>query len=271
MAANALCEVRSMNADAPVQTDRHGSVAMVRLARPEHGNSITQPLASALADAVYAIDCDPSVRCVLLTGTGRFFCVGGDLASFSAVGDGVPLALKHLTAALHTAISRLLRMEKPVVVAVNGPAAGAGLGLAMLGDIVLGARSSHYSMAYTAVGLTPDGGTTVLLPKLVGLRRAQELTLTNRRVASDEAAAIGLITRVVEDDRLTDEAMDLAQTLSTGATRAIGTARSLLWSSQYEGLETQLELEARAITKSAAGSEAHEGLAAFLEKRTPMF
>lgn len=246
-------------------------VATLRLNRPEQGNALSLALVERLSALVSNIDHDPDVRCVLLTGTGRFFCVGGDIGGFRTAGNGVPALLKQITTHLHSAISRLARMDKPLIVAVNGPAAGAGLGLAALGDIVLAAKSSHFTMAYTAIGLTPDGGTTALLPRLVGLRVAQDMALTNRRVSSDEAARIGLVTRVVEDADLVTEGHDIATQLAAGATKALAATRRLLLSGLTQPLETQMELEARAIADAAAGNEGREGISAFLDKRKPIF
>ena len=140
---------------------------------------------------------DSDIRCVVLTGTGRFFCTGGDIASFSDAGDQVPGILQALASTLNEALRLFSTMRKPVVIAVNGPAAGAGLGLAVCGDFVLCARSAHFSCGYTAIGLTPDAGTTWMLPRLIGLRRAQDMVLSNRRVACEEALSIGLVTCLV--------------------------------------------------------------------------
>jgi 2-(1,2-epoxy-1,2-dihydrophenyl)acetyl-CoA isomerase len=246
-------------------------VATLRLNRPEQGNALSLPLVEALSDLVGNLDVDTSVRCILLTGKGRFFCVGGDVGAFKQAGPGTPALLKRITVFLHMAVARLAQTNKPIVVAVNGPAAGAGLGLATLGDIVLSSRSAHFTMAYTAIGLTPDAGTTWLLPRLIGLRRTQEMTLTNRRVGSEEAAQIGLVTRVVEDEALQVEALAAATTLARGANSAFAAVRRLLLSGADGGLETHLEREARAIADAAAGGEGREGIAAFLEKRKPDF
>lgn len=246
-------------------------VATLRLNRPDQGNALSLALVERLSTLVSNIDHDTNVRCVLLTGTGRFFCVGGDIGGFRTAGDGVPALLKQITTHLHSAISRLARMDKPLVIAVNGPAAGAGLGLAALGDIVLAAKSAHFTMAYTAIGLTPDGGTTALLPRLVGLRVAQDMALTNRRVTSEEALRIGLITRLTDDADLGAEAHAQAKQLAGGATNALAATRRLLLSGLTQPLETQMELEARAISDAAAGNEGREGIAAFLEKRKPVF
>lgn len=259
------------DAQAPLLFERDGAIARLTLNRPTAGNAIDMDLGRALMAAAIQCDEDASIRCVVLTGVGRLFCAGGDVGSFASAGDGLPALLKELTAYVHMTVSRLARMEKPLICAINGPAAGAGLGLAILGDLVLAARSSHFTSAYTAIGLTPDGGSSWLLPRLVGQRRAQELMLTNRRVTAPEAADMGLVTRVVEDADLAAETTALAQQLCAGATRALGRTRSLLLTSLTATLETQMEIEARGIADSARGAEGREGVAAFVQKRKPDF
>lgn len=251
--------------------ERDGGVARIILNRPEVGNALDVAMARALLDAVTACDDDLSVRCVLLTGAGRMFCAGGDVASFAAAGEGLTLLLKDITVYLHAAVARLARMDKPVVTAINGPAAGAGIGLAVIGDIALADPRAHFTLAYTGIGLSPDGGTTWLLPRLIGLRRAQELCLRNRRVGAEEAEAIGMITRVVAERALLDEANALAQELAASATPALGVTRRLLLDSFTAPLETQLDAESRGIAAMGRTTEGKEGIAAFLEKRTPDF
>jgi 2-(1,2-epoxy-1,2-dihydrophenyl)acetyl-CoA isomerase len=255
--------------DSPLSLTVSDSVATLCLSRPDAGNAIGLELAEALAHAAAQLEAREDVRCVLLTGSGRFFCVGGDIGAFHAAGDEAPKLLQKITAALHRAISHLARMPKPLVVAVNGPAAGAGLSLAALGDIVIAAQSASFTMAYTGIGLTPDGGATAILPRLIGLRRTQELAFTNRRVSADEAAAMGLVTRVVDDDQLQDEAAKAADRLRDGPTSAYANIRALLRSELP--LEEQMELEAQTICRAVASHEGREGIAAFLEKRRPAF
>jgi 2-(1,2-epoxy-1,2-dihydrophenyl)acetyl-CoA isomerase len=250
---------------------RDGTVARITLDRPAVGNAIDIPMARSFMESVICCDEDDSIRCVLITGSGRLFCAGGDVVAFNAAGDNLPGFLSEITAYLHSGISRLLRMNKPVVTAVNGPAAGAGVGLAVLGDIALAAPTAHFTLAYTGIGLSPDGAATWLLPRLVGLRRAQELALRNQRVKAEEAAAMGLITRVVEGDALQQEAVSLSRELSRSATSALGVTRRLLLDSFSTQVETQMERESRAIAAQARTSEGREGVAAFVEKRAPSF
>lgn len=257
--------------DKPLLFEQEGAVARLTLNRPDSGNSINLEMARALVDAAIRCDSDPTIRCVVLTGAGRLFCAGGDVALMASAGDQAPALLSELAGTLHMAIAKLARMAKPLLVLVNGPAAGAGLSLAISGDVVLAARSAQFTAAYTAVGLTPDGGMSWLLPRHVGLRKAQEMILTNRRVAAEEAEAIGLVTRAVDDDALLEEGRAMAATLSNAAVSALGAARALLLESFAAGLETQLEKEARSIAAAGGGSEGREGVAAFVSKRKPNF
>lgn len=251
--------------------ERAEGVGVITLNRPDAGNALDIPLARALLEASIEFDEDPSIRCVILGAAGRFFCVGGDVASFSAAGDRLSILTKEITAYLHMAVSRLARMEKPLITAINGPAAGAGLSLAMLGDLAIATPASHFTVAYSAIGLTPDVGMTYLLPRLVGLRRAQELIFTNRRVSAAAAAEMGLIHNVVDAQELDEATRSAAARIARGAAGALGRTRHLLLQSFGETLEGQLEAEARAIADAARSPNAREGVAAFVEKRQPRF
>jgi len=262
---------RDAGESGPLRFERSGGVARLTLNRPAVGNAINVPLARALMEAAIVCDEDDAIRCVLLSGAGRMFCAGGDVGAFAAAGDAIPSLLKELTAYLHMAIARFSRMGKPIVTAINGPAAGAGFGLAILGDIALASRAAHFTVAYTAIGLSPDGGSTWFLPRLVGMRCAQELIMTNRRVPADEAAGLGLITRVVEDEALVAESQALADRLAAGATVALGKSRNLLVESFSSSLESHMEAEARAIAEASRAPQGREGIKAFLEKRKPDF
>ena len=246
-------------------------VATITLNRPDAANAIDLALARELMQVAIRCDEDPSVRAVLLTGAGKMFCAGGDLKSFAAQGDRLPSLLKEITTNLHAATSRFARMVAPLVVAVNGTAAGAGFSIAISGDLVVMAESAKLTMAYTAAGLSPDGSSTWFLPRLVGMRRAQELMLTNRRLTAAEALDWGLVNQVVPDAELAATAGALAKQLAAGATRAFGEVKKLLASAFNESLETQMELEARGIAAMAGGADGREGIEAFQAKRAPKF
>ncbi len=246
-------------------------ICRITLNRPEAANAINLPLARELLRAAIRCSQDAEIRCVLLTGAGRMFCGGGDLNDMARAGDHLPNDLKELTGCLHAAIANFARMEKPVVTAINGSAAGAGVSLALVGDIVFAASSASFVLAYAAAGLVPDGGATFLLPRLIGLRRTQELMYTNRRLGAGEAMDWGMITRVFPDESLFAEAETAARTLSNGPTRAYGVGKQLLGTSLTSSLETQMELESRSIAEIAGSQDGREGISAFLEKRPPHF
>ena len=246
-------------------------VAYITLNREDAANAINLQMGRDLMLAALRCDEDPGVRAVLIRAQGKIFCAGGDLGSFSSAGEGMPRLLKELTTYLHAAISRFARMSAPVVAAVHGSAAGAGFSLACASDLLVCAESAKFTLAYTRVGLTPDGSSTYYLPRLIGTRRALELMLTNRVLSSQEALAWGLVNRVVADDQLAQESEGLARQLATGPTLAFGAVKQLLLSSANESLETQMEHEARAIADAARSSDAREGIEAFFAKRRPKF
>lgn len=246
-------------------------VATITLNRPEVGNAVDLPMARKLADVVNRCANDDAVRCVVLTGAGRMFCVGGDVAAMAAAGEGRSAFLHELVGAFHEVSLPLLQMDKPVVTLVNGPAAGAGLSLALSGDMVLAARSASFVAAYAAVGLTADGGLSWLLPRLVGLRKAQQMILMNQPVPADEAERIGLISQVVEDADLLVQGRNAAGKLAASSLPAYARSRQLLRASFETDLAQQLDLERTSMAEAAATPECAEGIAAFLERRKPDF
>jgi 2-(1,2-epoxy-1,2-dihydrophenyl)acetyl-CoA isomerase len=246
-------------------------MAEITLDRPEAHNALNLAMARELYDVMRRCDDDADVRAVLLTGAGKAFCAGGDLKSFGTQGEGIGAHLMDVTTALHDAVSRMARMDAPVIAAVNGVAAGGGMALALACDLLLAAESARFTMAYTRVGLTPDGSSTYYLPRLVGLGRALDLTLTNRVLSAAEAEAWGIATAVVPDAELLPRARALARTLAAGATSALGGAKRLLREGWSETLETQMARESRTIAEAAARPTGREGIAAFTEKRPPRF
>jgi 2-(1,2-epoxy-1,2-dihydrophenyl)acetyl-CoA isomerase len=247
------------------------NVARITLNRPDAANALDAQMGHELMLASIQASEDPSVRAVILTGAGKMFCGGGDLKHFAQQGERLPANHKQLAGELHLAISRFARMEAPLIAAVNGSAGGAGFSLAMFADLVLAAESAKFTLAYTRAGLSPDGGSTYFLPRIIGVRRALEMALTNRVLSAQEALDWGLVTRVVPDAALQAEAAALAAQLAAGATHALGAAKRLILSSFSESLETQMELEALAIAEQARGAHSREGIAAFIAKRPPKF
>ena len=255
----------------PILLDITDGIARITLNRPDKGNALDQAMADALFDAAVRFANDRQVRCVVLTGAGKMFCVGGDIGEFFANGDAIAPFLARLAGTLHQAMSQFATMKKPLVTLVNGTAAGAGLSMAISGDIVLADPSALFTTAYLGIGLTPDGGMTWLLPRLVGMRTAQDMIITNRRLDATEAAAIGLITRVAAPGTLMAEGNEIAARLSTGAVAAMGHARRLLHDSFNSGFASQMDRELASITAAGDGPEGREGIAAFLDRRKPDF
>lgn len=253
-----------------IRMESADGVATITFDRPERGNSMDMEVMRELMHASLHCDESPEVRAVIITGAGRFFCAGGDLGSFGTVDDPASL-IKEMTVYFHAAVSRFNRMDAPVIAAVNGMAAGAGFSLVSACDIVLAASSARFASQYTAAALSPDGSSTFFVPRLVGMRRAAELMLTNRMLSADEALEWGLITRVVDDDRLMEEAREAAGRLATGPSRAYGAVKRLLADSFSASLETQMEMEARSIAALSVSPDGREGVRAFLEKRPPRF
>jgi 2-(1,2-epoxy-1,2-dihydrophenyl)acetyl-CoA isomerase len=248
-----------------------GAIATITLNRPQAGNSLDLALARGLLQAAIRCDTDAAIRCVVLTGAGKLFCAGGDIGAFETARDTMPALLSELAGTMHMAVTRFMRMRKPLLVLVNGPAAGAGLSLAIAGDIVIAARTAHFTAAYGAIGLSPDGGMSWLLPRLVGLRNAQEMIIANRRVSADEAEAIGLVTRTVDPADLAAEGARQAAILAEAATGAIGSARALLLESFSGPLEGQLEREVRSISAMGGTDDAREGVDAYFARRKAKF
>ncbi|MDE0852828.1 MAG: enoyl-CoA hydratase-related protein [Nevskia sp.] len=255
----------------PLLVSIEDGIATLTLNRPAVGNALDMPMARALLEAAIRCDQDESIRCVVLTGTGKLFCGGGDLQAFAEAGDAMPAFFSELAGLLHMTVTRLMRMPKPLLVAVNGSTGGGGMSLALAGDIVIAARSASFTTAHSSVGLSTDVGMSWHLPRLVGLRRAQDMILTNRRISAEEAERIGLITRVVDDAALMQERESYARKLAMAPVSALGRSRALLIESFNSPLEQQLEREVRAVVSSARSEESREGIQAFLEKRKPTF
>ncbi|MBW2715519.1 MAG: enoyl-CoA hydratase/isomerase family protein [Deltaproteobacteria bacterium] len=246
-------------------------LARLTFNRPNAANSFNLEMTREFLEAATICCKDSKLLAVLLTGEGRFFCAGGDLKGFAAARDEVSKFVAETADTLHAAISKFARMNAPIVAAVNGPAAGAGMSVVCMTDIALAAESAVFSMAYTAAGLAPDGSSTYFLPRIVGMRRARELMLTNRRLSAAEAEAMGIIERVVPDNDLMAEAEKVARALANGPTLAFGAVKKLLLASQTAQLEDQLDAETNAIASMTITQDGREGVLAFREKRAPNF
>ena len=250
-----------------LKLDRADGVATLTLHRPDAYNALDLALGRELFQASIELDEDPGTRCVVITGSGKSFCAGGDVKDFADNLPRVGALIKELTTYLHGAISRFCRADKPVIMAVNGVAAGGGFSLALSGDLVVAAESAKFTMAYSRIAATPDGSSSYFLPRLVGVRRSLELYLTNRPLSAREALEWGMITRVVPDAELTAEVTKLARELAQGPSKAFGAAKRLFHQSTWESLETQMELEAQAIAASGRTEDFRAGVTAFADKK----
>jgi len=254
-----------------LQFDVCDGIGVLTLNRPDAANAMDLQMSKELLGVSIRCDEEADIRVLIIRSQGRMFSAGGDLKSFAASGDKIGHTLKDMTTYLHGAISRFSRMDAPVITAVQGMAAGAGMSLAITGDLVIAGESAAFTMAYTAAGLSPDGSSSFFLPRLVGLQRAKELMITNRRLTATEAFNWGLVSQVVPDDSLHDEVMATGARLASGPTAAFGSVKRLLDTTFALGLETQMELEAREIVDNAKRADGSEGIDAFVSKRKPQF
>jgi 2-(1,2-epoxy-1,2-dihydrophenyl)acetyl-CoA isomerase len=249
--------------------EQAGAITRITLYRPDAANGMNDTMTRELADAARRCDTE-ATKVVVLTGSGRFFCAGGDLKSFaSAPSRG--RYIKGVADDLHRAISTFARMDAVLITAVNGVAAGAGFSIAITGDLVLAAESASFTMAYTRAGLSPDGSSSYYLPRLVGLRRTQELMLTNRTLSAADASQWGLVTEVVPDAELAERANQLADQMAATARQSNGAVKALLLTTFSNGIEEQMELEGRLIAERADSADGREGVDAFLAKRKADF
>ncbi|CAJ94651.1 Enoyl-CoA hydratase/carnithine racemase [Cupriavidus necator] len=244
-------------------------VATLTLNRPDVLNAMNGDLMRELREGVERAAGDAGVRAVLITGAGRGFCAGADLAARGK--DGISDSGTLLRERYHPIIMALRQMPKPVVTAVNGVAAGAGMSLALAGDVVLAARSASFLQAFSKIGLVPDAGSTYFVPRYAGEMRARALAILAEKIDAEEAQRIGLVWKVHADDALQDEAGKLARHLATMPTMAYGMIKEALNQSFDNDLAAQLEVEATLQSRASRSDDCKEGVAAFMEKRKPQF
>ena len=247
-------------------------LAHIELARPESANAINAAMARDLRTAITRCARDHSVRALLITGQGRRFCAGGDIALFAGTDAAeLPALLDEMIGNYHVALQTLAALDVPVVCAVQGAAAGGGLGLLHGSDIVIAAGDSKYALGFSALALSGDGGNSWYLPRLVGPRIAAQMYLQNRVLTAAEALAAGVVTELVPSADVAPRAHDIACTLAAGPSRAFASMRTLLRRSVDVTLADQLDTERRTIVGAAATADAAEGVAAFIDKRAPVF
>lgn len=248
-------------------------VAYVTMNRPEVLNALSMDMTRELLEALERVRRDPTLRCMVLAGAGRTFCAGGDVKAFrAAAARGAAGALtSELAVLMHRVIAGMVRMSKPTIAAVQGFAAGGGVGLALGCDLVVAAEGARFDMAYARIGASPDGGSTYLLPRVLGVKRALELALLGEAIEAQEALRRGLINRVVPPGELEAAAREWARRLARGPARALATGKALMYRGLHEGLEAQMEAEAVGIGECGGTPDFLEGVSAFVEKRAPAF
>ena len=259
--------------EGPVLLELHADgVAHVRLNRAESANGLNIELLKALHEVVMYVHGDGRVRSVLITGEGKNFCAGGDVHTFISKGVELPDYIRVATSYLQMVAAGLIRLNPPVVCAVQGFAAGGGgMGLVCSADFVVAGASAKFLAGATRVAMVPDAGVSVTLTQLVGLRRAMEILMLNPTITAAEAKEMGLVTRVVADDSLQQEALALAQQLAAGAPAALANTKRLLWNGIGQGVEAAMPEENHTQAVLSGMSDALEGLAAVIDKRTPRF
>lgn len=251
-----------------IQVTKQGGVATVLLNRPDKLNALSAEMYDALADRFAALNGDEQVRAVILTGAGRAFCAGGDVGS---MGGYDMVAGRRRSRGHHRAVINLHQLEKPVIAAVRGPAAGIGASLALASDLIVASETAYLLMAFKNVGIPPDGGAIYFLTQHLGIARAKELVYTARRLPAQEAKELGIVMKVVPDDRLEAEAQAFAADIAASATYALTLAKRMFQSMYTPTLEQLLEMEILAVSGARLTHDHKEGIAAFREKRRPKF
>jgi 2-(1,2-epoxy-1,2-dihydrophenyl)acetyl-CoA isomerase len=256
-----------------VTLQRRGAVATIELNRPDAMNAWNRELGEELRTVVERTAADDDVRAVVITGQGRAFSAGADLkdTGFTTTPEGHPDVQQALTERYHPIITGIREMPKPVIAAVNGPAAGIGCSLALACDLVIAAESAYFLLAFVNIGLVPDGGSSFLIPAKVGFARAAEMALLGERIPAQKALEWGLINRVTPAETLRQEADALADRLAQGPTRSYAGSKRQLNSWLYSRMHEQLELEASIQQEMAGSGDFREGVQAFIERRSPRF
>lgn len=250
--------------------ERHDGVVTITLNRPETLNAFNDTMIRETTDAFKQCGKDPAVRCAILTGAGRGFSSGQDLADVQKRGDEFSIA-EHLRQGYHRLILEMVRLEKPIIAAINGVAAGAGFGIALATDIRIASDKASFILAFSRVGLIPDSGTNWFLPRLIGQGRAYELAITADRLPADQALAWGVVNRVVPHDELMPTVQEFAARLAQGASLAYGLTKRTMYRAWEQSLEEALGYEAYMQETAARSHDYREGVQAFLEKRAPRF
>ena len=256
--------------------DTADGVATLTMNRPDARNALSEEMRAGLDDAFHRFESDDDVRCVVLRGAGEHFMAGGDIKSFAILlAEEEPRDLRnlflHRIHSLHTIMSAMRRLPKPIIASVRGAAAGAGVSLAVCCDLIIVAEDAFFTLAYSRIGTSPDGGSTYALPRAIGAKKAMEMALLGDRVDAADLERFGLVNFVVPADDLLEETDRLARRLAAGPTRAYGQAKRLIYASLENQMERQLQMEAEAFADCATTDDFREGVNAFVEKRRAVF
>jgi 2-(1,2-epoxy-1,2-dihydrophenyl)acetyl-CoA isomerase len=254
-----------------IKLTREAEIACVVLNRPHAFNAFDLDLVEAFAGQLITLAADPAVRAVVISGEGKAFCAGGDLKYFLGSPQGPARTIHQVAGSFHQAILEIRRMDKPVIAAINGVAAGGGFSLALACDFRVMGEAAVLKQAYTSAGLSLDGGGSFTLPRIVGLARALEIVAFDRPIPAPQALAWGLVTKVAPDDQVLAEAMSMAHELAGKSLHSFGWAKRLLTDSFNSAFEAHLERERRGLSTCAAHPDGQEGLKAFMEKRQAVF
>ena len=254
-----------------VLMQQRGNIREISLNRPEAYNALNLDMMTRLAETLASAAADQAVKGIMITGSGKAFCAGGDLKWIHQQGEGAGSVLHRLAPQFHLSITEIRRTGKPVVAAINGIAAGGGFSLALACDFRVMGESAILRQAYTSSGLSIDGGGSFALPRLVGLARALEIMAFDDPISSHRALEWGLVTKVVPDREVVPEALALLDRLGKGSLHSFACSKRLMTDSFNNTLETQLELERQGISDCAAHPDGQEGIRAFVEKRKPTF
>jgi 2-(1,2-epoxy-1,2-dihydrophenyl)acetyl-CoA isomerase len=254
--------------------EEKNGVAWIRLNRPKEFNALNMAMAEELGKVATHCATEDRVRCVVLTGTGKAFCAGGDVKDMYLSlqeSSRADLFLRELAMRLHIFVADIARMPKPVIAAVNGTAAGAGMSMSLACDLSVAVEEAKFVLAYTNIGLVPDGSSTYFLTRVLGYKKAMELVYLNEPINADEALRLGIVNKIYPSDSFEEGVSSVAAKLAKGPTKAYGRAKEIVRLGLLESLESQMENERQGIAVSALGGEFREGVTAFVEKRKPDF
>ncbi len=254
-------------------TEEKNALLKITLNRPESYNALNHKMIQELHEVLLSAERNSSLRAILLTGAGKAFCSGGDVKSFfDGFQGGNPASMfHHMPTQLHDMMLTMKQLEKPILGAINGPSVGAGFSIASACDLLVAAESAYFSLAYLKIGLSPDGGSTFFLPRILGTHKTFELLALGERMSPQQAKEAGLVARVFPDATFRTESEKLAQELAELPTQAVAVGKRLIFESSNRSMETQLNLETQGVKRTASSKDFFEGVSAFVQKRPVKF